>query len=342
MPVRLTSLLLAIAAIVSVPCFARDAPFAPDAALDNRVYEGPVIDMHVHTAGAGENGPPGSMVCVGAAADLRFDPREPWMEALGRSMARPACDDPIKGAMTDVENRDGTIAALRRHRARAVLSGDLASRKDWMDAAPAGLFIPAQYLSWADLPDYPPEAIAAAFDRGEIALLSEVTIQYRGVFADDPRFEPYWKMAEDKGIPVGIHVGVGPPGSPMVFPEYRLQNPKHLEAVLTRHPRLRVYMMHAGWPYAEDLKAMFYAWPQLMVDTGVLQVALTGEEYYRFLKDIVEAGFADRIMFGSDQMNWPGLIDEGVSAINAAPFLTYGQKKAILHDNAARFLRLDE
>jgi predicted TIM-barrel fold metal-dependent hydrolase len=54
----------------------------------------------------------------------------------------------------------------------------------------------------------------------------------------------------------------------------------------------------------------------------------------------MEAGFVDRIMYGTDQIIWPGLIELGISAINDAPFLTHGQKKAILHDNAARFLRL--
>ena len=317
-------------------------PSSASAQEANRRYEGPVIDMHLHASSASENGPPGSLICPGAAADMRYDPREPWPEAFGRLLSKPTCPHPVKGAMTDADNRDEAIAALRRNHARAVLSGFPDTRKYWSGAAPSGTFIPAQYLSWSDTKTYTPEAIAAAFDRGDIALLSEVTTQYEGVFADDPRFEPYWTMAEEKDIPVGIHMGVGPPGSPMLFPGYRIQNPRHLEAVLAKHPHLRVYMMHAGWPYAEDLKAMLYAWPQLMVDTGVLQAALTRAEYYSFLKEIVDAGFSDRIMFGSDQMNWPGLIDEGINAINDAPFLSYEQKKAILHDNAQRFLRLKD
>ena len=85
-----------------------------------------------------------------------------------------------------------------------------------------------------------------------------------------------------------------------------------------------------------------HAYPHLHLDTGVLQMAMTREAYYDYLEDLVRAGFIDRIMFGSDQMNWPGLIDEGIDAINDAPFLSYDQKKMILHDNAARFLRLEK
>lgn len=57
---------------------------------------------------------------------------------------------------------------------------------------------------------------------------------------------------------------------------------------------------------------------------------------------MVEAGFADRIMFGSDQMVWPEAIARGVEAIHEAPLLTEPQKRAILYDNAARFLRLSD
>ncbi len=46
-------------------------------------------------------------------------------------------------------------------------------------------------------------------------------------------------------------------------------------------------------------------------------------------------------MFGSDQMVWPGAIVPAIAAITSADFLTPAQKRAILHDNAARFLRLE-
>lgn len=47
-----------------------------------------------------------------------------------------------------------------------------------------------------------------------------------------------------------------------------------------------------------------------------------------------------RIMFGSDQMVWPEAIDVSIAAINEAPFLSAEQKRDILYNNAARFLRL--
>jgi hypothetical protein len=52
-----------------------------------------------------------------------------------------------------------------------------------------------------------------------------------------------------------------------------------------------------------------WAYPRVHVDTGVLCFTLPRKEFYRHLRRIVEAGFGTRIMFGSDQMNWPGRFD---------------------------------
>lgn len=52
---------------------------------------------------------------------------------------------------------------------------------------------------------------------------------------------------------------------------------------------------------------------------------------------LVDAGFSDRILFGSDAS-----LEEGVDAIMEAGFLTPEQKEAILCRNAARFLRLGD
>jgi predicted TIM-barrel fold metal-dependent hydrolase len=47
-------------------------------------------------------------------------------------------------------------------------------------------------------------------------------------------------------------------------------------------------------------------------------------------------------MFGSDQMVWPEAITLAVDGVDSAPFLSAAQKRAIFHDNAARFLELAE
>jgi predicted TIM-barrel fold metal-dependent hydrolase len=146
-------------------------------------------------------------------------------------------------------------------------------------------------------------------------------------------------------MPVGIHIGTGPPGAPYLGdPKYRarLHSPLHLEEPLLKHQKLRVYIMHAGWPMLDDTLAVLWAHPQVHVEVGVLFFVLPRAEFYRYLQRIVDAGFAARVMFGSDHMVWPGMVEHGIKLIEAAPFLTPAQKRDILYNNAARFLRLTQ
>ena len=120
----------------------------------------------------------------------------------------------------------------------------------------------------------------------------------------------------------------------------RLHSALTMEEVLVRHPRLRIYLMHAGYPMIDDLLALLYAHPQVHVDVGVIVYTQPRAAFYRYLERIVEAGFESRILFGSDQMVWPETIERAVGVIEDAPFLSARQKRAIFYDNAARFLRL--
>lgn len=53
-------------------------------------------------------------------------------------------------------------------------------------------------------------------------------------------------------------------------------------------------------------------------------------------------GYRARLMFGSDQMVWPGVIERAIAVIEEAPFLGTAEKRDVLYHNAARFLRLGE
>jgi len=176
-----------------------------------------------------------------------------------------------------------------------------------------------------------------------VVALAEIGTQYDGIPVNSPSREPYFALAEELDVPVGIHMGPGPPGVPYLWAkEYRarLSSLLLLEDVLVRHPKLRVWAMHAGWPLADDAIATLYAHPQLYVDIGVIDYFLPRPEFYSYLKRLIDAGFENRIMFGSDQMIFPGAIPLAIESIQSAPFLTEEQKRDILYNNAARFLRL--
>ena len=100
--------------------------------------------------------------------------------------------------------------------------------------------------------------------------------------------------------------------------------------------------MHGGWPYIDDVKALMYAHPNVYVDIAVTNWILPQEEFNHYVKSLMDAGFGNRIMYGTDQMVWPEVISVGIETVNNADFLTLDQKEDIFFDNAAEFLGLNE
>lgn len=300
----------------------------------------PIIDMHLHAMAASDQGPPPVALCSPIPGFDAWDQRRPYAEQFLEWLKNPPCPDPIWSPRTDEALREGTLAVMERLNVIGVLSGDPDRVEAWRRARPERFL---SGLSFRLQPELTVERLRALHRSGRLDVLGEVTTQYAGIAPDDPRLEPFWAMAETLDIPVGIHVGTGPPGAIYLGTtgyRARLHSALTMEDVLVRHPRLRVYLMHAGYPMIDDLLTLLYAHPQVHVDVGAIAFTQPRAAFHRYLQRIVEAGFESRILFGSDQMVWPEAIERSVRAIEEAPFLSDRQKRAILYDNAARFLRL--
>jgi hypothetical protein len=235
-----------------------------------------------------------------------------------------------------------TIAVLERRNIMGVLSGPPERVRRWYEAAPRRFIPSVEFQLGPDASS--PETLRRLFAGGPFAVLGEVSNQYVGIAPDDERMESYWALAEQLDIPVAIHMGEGPAGAAYLFPGYRarLTSPYLLEEVLIRHPRLRVSVMHYGSPLIDEMIAMLGAYPQLYVDIGGIQWFYPRAYFYEQLRRFIDAGFGKRVMFGSDQMVWPGVIEPAIAIIEDAPFLSQEQKRDIFYNNAARFLRLSK
>lgn len=300
----------------------------------------PIIDMHLHASGADSQGPPGQILCSPLPEWPARDPGRPIGDYLPKIFGGMGCKRAFAAPKTDDEIRDRSLSELRRLNIVGVTSGSAERVSDWHDRDPARI-IPALSFGADSLPSI--AELRRLHAAGRLKVLGEITTQYGGMAPNDPKLEPYFALAEELDIPVAIHVGPGPPGAAyFATPKYRaaLSSAIHLEEVLLRHPKMRIYAMHAGWPLADDMIAMLYAHPHLHVDTGIIDYAYPRADFHAYLKRLVDAGFGKRIMFGSDQMLWPDAIAYAVEGIESAPFLNAEQKRDILYNNAARFLRL--
>ena len=302
----------------------------------------PVIDMHLHAYAVDSQGPPPLGLCAPFRAFPPWDQRTPYPKAFVAQLKAPPCPDPIWSPLTDTALRRRTLSELERYGIIAVTSGPADKVAEWQREAPNRILPALEFQLGPDSPSI--EDLRRLHKAGRLVVLGEVTNQYAGIAPDDSRMEPYYQLAEELDLPIGIHIGTGPPGAPYLGANgyrARLHSPLSIEDVLVRHPKLRIYIMHAGFPMLDDLLALLYVHPQVYVDIGVIAYTQPRDIFYRFLLGITQAGFLSRVMFGSDQMVWPEAIGRALATIKDAPVLSASQKRDILYNNAARFLRRD-
>ena len=271
----------------------------------------PVIDMHMH-----------SQTSIWADRRLCF----PQPCEAGASMI----NDPD-------ELRPAALAAMDEYNVvLAVVSGRKDAVLDWT-AESQDSFITGIQINRPDDISY--QELKGLLESGRVQVLGELGLQYEAIPIDDPSVDPMLSLAYELDIPVHVHVaGLG--GSPD-FPIH-LGNPLRLAKVLGKYPGLRIYIENASWPFLEEVTSLMYQYPSVYVDISTILHLTPKEVAYNYLKGLVDNGLGKRIMYGSDQMIWPEVIGENIEAIEAAEFLSDEQKRDILYNNAARFLRLTD
>jgi predicted TIM-barrel fold metal-dependent hydrolase len=145
---------------------------------------------------------------------------------------------------------------------------------------------------------------------GKIRVFAEVGPYYSGTTLSDASWQPYLRICEKYDIPVGVHTGGGDPeGTYTWSPKARLKygDPYLVEDVLVRYPKLRLYIMHSGEDWYEHALRLMAYYPNLYSDLGaMLWVEPLDQRYVRaFLKNAKQAGYLNRVMYGTDQMRWP-------------------------------------
>ena len=254
------------------------------------------------------------------------------------------------GPATAEEHMRQTLAAMERYNiVKAIVSGPLEVVEQWRTAA-AGRILASPLFgrphvdnSGRPLPQM--DELRSLFKSGRLSAIGEVTAQYEGLSPSDPALEPYFALAEELDIPVGIHTGTSFPGTPYQgSPRFRLAlgNPLLLEDLLVRHPKLRVFIAHGGEPWRRETIALMGMYQQVYMDVGTIWLlgSLNRSAIDDWFREMFSNGLGKRIMFGTDQMRWPETIGMAIEAVESVKFLTEEQRRDIFYNNAARFLRV--
>jgi predicted TIM-barrel fold metal-dependent hydrolase len=323
-----------LALFVALPVFTYAQ--APAAAKPVVKQMPPIIDMHVHTMKMGTFNL--GDICPWFLKNMPgTDPKTGMNFSMGGD-----CVDPLKQAKDDDELTAAYMETINRLNITAVCFGDDDVLRKWKSLAPdriipgIGVSSPSD-ISVADM--------QKALSSGYYKVMSECAPQYQGMSPSDMSLDAYFAIAEKLDIPVGIHMGTGGNGMTNINgAKFRaaMGNPLELEDLLHRHPNLRVWVQHAGYPFTDELIAVMGWNAYVFLDLSGFIWSYPQEEIHMVIKRLVQAGFGKRIMYGTDFMGYPKMVEASIGLIQNASYLTEEQKRDILYNNAARFLRIDE
>ncbi len=295
----------------------------------------PVFDVHVHVMkiNPAMSGP----LCPWFLSNMPgADPSDP---GAAYSFMQTECLDPLPAAKDDEDLKNEIVSRINEKNMTMIAFGDPGVMRSWMAEVPEGRIIPG--ISPGDLSV---EQFRDSLESGFYKVMAEVAPQYQGMSPSDMSLDPYFAVAEELNIPAGIHMGTGGNGmANLTQPKYRasLGDPFLLEDLLARHPNLKVYVMHAGYPLADNMIALMGAHAYVYVDISGMIWSYPLDEVHRYIKRLVTAGFGKRIMYGTDFIMWPRMIETSMGVIEHAQYLSEDQKRDILFNNAARFFRMD-
>ena len=206
----------------------------------------PVIDVHVHALD--ESFPGSTPMCPNAS---KFTASDPATKESPIGWSQEECTPKLYPAAKGEYLKD-VVAEMERLNVTAVVFGDPKSVQKWKDSAP-GRVIPGTSFNEGLQPGkrVPLDELRKDFTSGGFKVMGEIGLQYEGISPSDPSVDQYFALAEELDIPVAIHMGTGGSGrANLSTSKFRgsMGNPLLLEELLARHPRLRVQVMHAGYP----------------------------------------------------------------------------------------------
>ena len=265
-----------------------------------------------------------------------FGVREPASDSYGK-----------KGSANAEIHRIETFAAFKKWNiVKAMVSGNPESVEEWVAKDNNHRVIRGILIFYPNEYGLDSVKFEQLIKDKKIEVFGEIGAYYSGSTLSDSIWQPYLRICEKYDIPVAVHTGGGDPGGTHSWsPKARLKlgDPYLIEDVLVKYPKLRIYLMHNGgeeW-HEHALRLMAY-YPNLYTDIAVMLWVEpnTQRTVTEFLRNVKQAGYLNRVMFGSDQMVWPYAIEKSIKFLNSLTFLTKQDKEDIFYNNAAKFLKL--
>jgi len=173
---------------------------------------------------------------------------------------------------------------------------------------------------------------------------------HSGFYPNDPRLNLVYQKCVELDVPVMIHTGI----KAVSWQAIKYNNPIYVDDVAIQFPDLKIIICHGGYPWIEEFVTVAYSNPNIWVDLTFLDYIENtfGEKGLaeRLIKRLHRLIGPKRLIWGSEGpfMNLPLFGKHGAEnykrsqdfLVQRFDFLSKGDKKLILGENAASLLKL--
>jgi predicted TIM-barrel fold metal-dependent hydrolase len=157
-------------------------------------------------------------------------------------------------------------------------------------------------------------------------------------YPNDKQFYPLYEKINQLGVPTLFHtgtngLGAGTPGGMGVRLDY--SRPIYLDHVAADFPELTIIGAHPAWPWHDEMLAIIGHKSNVFMDLS----GWSPKYVPKAIMDEARGRLQDRILFGSD---YPFIMPERwLADFDALEGFSPVVRRKILHDNAARLLKLE-
>ena len=150
-----------------------------------------------------------------------------------------------------------------------------------------------------------------------------------GLAPNDRRFYPLYAKCAELDVAVGFQVG----HSAEVLPS-DVGRPMLADDVAIEFPELRMNLSHTGWPWVDEWCSMLWRHPNVYGDISAYYPHSLDDRLVAFMDS---SRGRDKVLFGTNGLGLGRCRQEFLELP-----IREETKRMVLHDNAVRFLKLDE
>lgn len=168
-----------------------------------------------------------------------------------------------------------------------------------------------------------------------------------GFYPNDRALYEAYELAQSRDLPVLIHTGIKAQRTQRMI----YNNPLYIDDIAVDFPRLKIIIMHAGYPWTEEALILSHLNENVMLDLTFLDVL--SYTYDRpLMRDVVKRAVkvlgSEKIIWGSEgeYLGLDAFADEGINRVfkcleelYSYDFLSERDKENILYNNIRRILR---